>query len=469
MLRSLYSGITGMKVNQTKMDVIGNNIANVGTTAFKASRARFQDMLSQTAREAMAPAANQGGLNASQVGMGVQLAGVDTIVSQGMMQPTSRSLDVAVDGEGYFIVGKGPTVFDDGTLNVINDSTSNSNHYISAQNVMESMYTRDGSFTLDHDGNLLTSDGFRVLGYALTNGSQNGIKPNSVTLAGFNFDFSESSALNGYQIKIGTTNGNGVPTVNINKVDKIITLNDLDISTDLAATPPDAHVTTLTELTGAINNALSSNGITSQTVNVTGTIDAAAAVTGSVSNIITGGISPNESIEDNGDIDFVDATSQLGVVKNGTKNDALKTLRIPDVVYKADPETGVKIPVSVRSFTIDKDGLINAVLDTGEVAALGQIAMAGFKNPAGLTKLGKNLYKESVNSGIPTVKTGVGETTNSNAKGYGDILQGMLEMSNVDLAEQFTEMIVTSRAFQANGKVISTGDEILQDILNLKR
>lgn len=469
MLRSLYSGITGMKVNQTKMDVIGNNISNVGTTAFKASRARFQDMLSQTAKEAMAPAVNQGGLNASQIGMGVQLAGVDTIVSQGMMQPTSRSLDVAVDGEGYFIVGKGPTVFDDGTINITNDSSSNSNHYMSAQNAMETMYTRDGSFTLDHDGNLLTSDGFRVLGYALSNGSQNGTKPNAVSLAGFNFDFSESSALNGYQIKIGTTNGNGAPTVDINKIDKIITLNDLDIATDLAATPPDTHVTTVTELTGAINNVLAANGITTQIVNVTGTLDITAAVTGSASNIITGGIAPNESIEDNGIIDFVDATKQLGVVKNGIKNDALKTLRIPDVVYKADPETGVKTPVSVRSFTIDKDGIINAVLDTGEVAALGQIAMAGFKNPAGLIKLGKNLYKDSVNSGIPTVKTGVGETTNSNGKGYGDILQGMLEMSNVDLAEQFTEMIVTSRAFQANGKVISAGDEILQDILNLKR
>ena len=106
MLRSLYSGISGMKVNQTKMDVIGNNISNVSTTAFKYSRTRFQDMLSQSVTDAMSPSTNLGGINPSQVGLGVKLAGIDTIVSQGNMQSTSRSLDVAIDGEGYFMVGK---------------------------------------------------------------------------------------------------------------------------------------------------------------------------------------------------------------------------------------------------------------------------------------------------------------------------------------------------------------------------
>jgi flagellar hook protein FlgE len=126
--------------------------------------------------------------------------------------------------------------------------------------------------------------------------------------------------------------------------------------------------------------------------------------------------------------------------------------------------------VRVKTFSIELDGVIKAVLDDGSVALIGQVAMASFKNPAGLTKLGKNLYSESANSGEAVIRSGLGSAAaDDNSRGYGDMLQGMLEMSNVDLGEQFTEMIVTSRAFQANSKTITTGDEILQDILNLKR
>ena len=108
MLRSLYAGVSGMKVNQVKLDVIGNNIANVGTTAFKSSRVRFQDMVSQTSASALAPATTQGGVNGQQVGLGVQVAGIDTMVGQGMMQPTNNNLDVAIDGDGYLMVANGP-------------------------------------------------------------------------------------------------------------------------------------------------------------------------------------------------------------------------------------------------------------------------------------------------------------------------------------------------------------------------
>lgn len=469
MLRSLYSGITGMKVNQTKLDVIGNNIANVGTTAFKASRAKFQDMLNQTAKEAMAPAVNQGGLNAAQVGMGVQLAGVDTIVKQGMMQPTSRTLDVAIDGEGYFMVGKGPTVFDKNTLNVTNNKGDDNNHYMDIQDTMEVMYTRDGSFTLDHDGNLLTSDGFRVLGYSLM---ENQPTPD-VDIAGFNIKFISSDGLDGYTIRIGDRNA-ATPAATIDKINKIITIDG-----DFTTTATDTATTTAAALQTAITNAITSFNALADTkpeekitgtVTVTGSAYALNSDNGNIDGEIFAKINP-DSIASNGELEFVDATKELIVAKNKPFNsdkDALKTLRIPNVVYKND-ELGRRVALSVRNYTIDKDGIINAVLDTGEVTALGQIAMASFKNPAGLTKLGRNLYQQSVNSGTPTIRTGVGEEDNNNDGGYGDILQGMLEMSNVDLAEQFTEMIVTSRAFQASGKVISTGDEILQDILNLKR
>ncbi|MEW8955122.1 flagellar hook-basal body complex protein [Clostridium sp.] len=336
MLRSMYSGISGMKVNQTKLDVVGNNIANVGTTAFKSQRTRFQDVLSQNAGRAMAPSLNLGGVNPRQVGLGVQLAGIDTLMTQGMMQPTGRNLDLAVDGEGYFMVARGETVSTNGVINIKNDPDNR--HELGDTNGRDVMFTRDGSFGTDHEGNLVTSDGYRVLGYGISD--------------------------NGGTNSIGTDN-----------------------------------------------------------------------------------------------INFVDADS-----KNLKADEtSLKTLRIPEKIKDGADE------LRIISFSIDKTGVIKGVCEGGKITVLGQVAMSSFRNPAGLEKMGGNLYRNSPNSGEPVVKSGIGAGTNDNSSGYGDMLQGMLEMSNVDLAEQFTDMIVTTRAFQASGKMISSGDEILQDIINLKR
>jgi len=333
MLRSMYSGISGLKVNQTKLDVIGNNIANVGTTAFKNQRIRFQDVLSQNLKFATGASANVGGTNPSQVGLGVEVAGIDTMVSQGNMQPTGRNLDFAVDGDGYFVVARGKA---DGTLEVKADGTVKTKNDDLTVN-----YTRDGSFTLDDQGQLLTSDGYRVLGYL----------PEGVTAEYYKA---------------------GKPS-------------------------------------------------TSLTIKGTG------------------------------------KTEKTGI---------LQPLLIPDEVTYGEGGPKMKI----KNFSVDKNGTINAVLASNEVVAIGQIAMASFKNPAGLTKEGKNMYSTSASSGEALYRNSaeVG-VKDSNEKGYGDIIQGRLEMSNVDLAEQFTEMIVASRAFQANGKIITTGDEILQDLVNLKR
>ncbi|MDP4087912.1 MAG: flagellar hook-basal body complex protein [Bacillota bacterium] len=553
MLRSLYSGISGMKVNQTKMDVIGNNISNVGTTAFKSSRARFQDMLSQSVTSAMAPSTNLGGVNPSQVGLGVQLGGVDTVVSQGMMQPTARNLDVAIDGEGYFMVGKGPTVFQDGNIQVNQQAgTHNVNTSSLSNSKMEISYTRDGAFTLDNDGNLLTSDGYRILGYGLTNDSPSvsptAQAPNVVTAGGFNFQFGPGASLNGYKVVLGNVAADTVTSADVDKATKTIVLNG-----DFSA----AGAVTSDQAASAINKALNAAGIP-QTVQVNGTNTAITGLTATISggtavlqgitfkfdnsthtdlegytlqvgdmsgldssvsvdtnskkiiingdfltnggidtadlknkisaallskainepfaatNAITGasamvtgaesaltnGGTPVESIGSDGSISYVDATKDVKAY-----DDSLKTLRIPDKVKIPGENTELR----VRSFSIDKTGLISGVLEDGRVAALGQIATSSFKNPAGLTKMGKDLYSASVNSGEATLRSGVGTLGEDNSKGYGDLNQGMLEMSNVDLAEQFTDMIVTSRAFQAAGKMITTGDEILQDIINLKR
>lgn len=328
MLRCMYSGISGMKVNQTKLDVIGNNIANVGTTGFKSSSARFQDMLYQNAGEATSPTSTKGGTNAKQVGLGAQLASINKVMGQGNALSTGRSLDVCVDGEGYLMVAAGPV---NGNIAI------SSNAIGTGGNMTETLYTRDGNLTLDKDGNLLTSDGYRVMGYNV------------------------GSAL--------------VPTA---------------------------------------------TGITANFVNA----DAATKPTADESKLIP--------------------------------------LAIPDVV------TNGSIKDPIKKFEIGKDGVITAVLGSGSRTVLGQIAMASFKNPEGLTQISGNKLQGSSNSGSALIKSGTGSSTD-NSGGFGDIIQGALEGSNVDLTEQFTDMITASRSFQAASKMITTGDEILQTITGLIR
>ena len=343
MLRSLYSGISGMKVNQTKLDVIGNNLANVSTTAFKGSRVNFSTTISQTLGSASAASDSLGGVNGKQIGLGAQISSIDKIMSQGSMQSTSRSLDVAVDGSGYFMVATGPALTGGNTdaITIKDNGVEN----MPANNSLA--YTRDGSFVLDNEGNLLTSKGYRVLGFAM---------------------------------KTNDNNNNNV-----------------------------------------------------------------------------------DNIRPDGTVLYVESNNQTEAI-----DDKLVSLKIPDKVLK-DNGNGGTTPVAVKSFNISSDGLITGVLETGEITALGQIAMSSFKNEVGLTDIGNNMYEPSGSSGAAIISSGKNSPTNRNSSGYGDILQGYLEMSGVDMAEQFTDMIVATKAFQAAGKTITTGDEILSEIINLKR
>ena len=343
MLRSMYSGISGMKVNQTKLDVIGNNIANVSTTAFKGSRAEFKDMLYQNAGYASNPSTNKGGTNAKQVGLGAQLSSINKMMSQGNAMSTGRSLDVCVDGDGYLVVCAGPA--DSEYIKPGSTGTTN-------KPVTDTKFTRDGNLTLDQHGDLLTADGYRVMGYAITN----------------------------------------------------------------------AEITHAT-LADASNNV--SIG------------DAVIKVTG----LTTQADSPKVS-------------------NSGT----LVPLAIPDTIFDGTNYD------KVRTFNIGKDGLITVTLASGNKAVIGQIAMASFKNPEALQGVGGNLLEDGSNTGGALIRDGVDPTaTKSNSGGFGDFIQGALEASNVDLTEQFTDMIVATRAFQASSKMISNGDEILQTITGLVR
>lgn len=572
MLRSMYSGISGMKVNQNKLDVTGNNIANVGTTAFKGSRVTFSDMLSQSSSSAMAASLNKGGVNAKQVGLGVQLASIDRIMTQGMMQSTSRALDVAIDGSGFFMVSSGPAISGDGTLQVNHQVGT---HNVTAQSLARSgaelMYTRDGSFVLDDQGNLLTTNGFRVLGYSVTNDdsskSATSVAPDTVNIDNLKFDFGPGSQLNGYKVVIGSVGPGTVTTAQVNKNTKQIVINadfsadgglnaeqvesaiskglaqagisqsitvsgkplqltglssaavtggvNTDITDPTVGTIPGAVTLsgmtigfteessslndykfqigktstgtttganvdtknkiitidvdifktglTTTEIQNAINKALEVADI-NQRVNTVGVPSlSSGGTTLTLANVTSGEIlggSPVQSIDADGVITYVNGSMDVKAYDG-----ALKTLKIPDKVKVA----GSNQELRVKSYNISSQGLITAVLEDGSVAALGQIAMANFKNPEGLTSLGNNLYGQSANSGEAIIKSGMGTLGDDNSSAYGDNLQGYLEMSNVDLAEQFTDMIVTTKAFQAAGKMITSGDEILSEIINLKR
>ena len=266
MLKSMYSGISGMKANQTKMDVVGNNVANVGTTAFKKSDVRFSDALYQTSIYASSPGTTVGGISPGQIGIGTKVSGMFKNTVQGNIQTTGRSSDLAINGDGYFKV------------------------QISEDNFA---YTRDGSFNIDKEGNLVTANGYKVVG------------------------------------------------------------------TD-------------------------------------------------------------------------DKPIQIPGEQDGKK---------------------------VLSYNISSEGEVSCILSDGSKGTNNQtLNIAVFKNPEGLEALSSNLYGISANSGDPI----------ENAA-YGNIEQGAIEMSNVDLSQEFTEMIVTTRAFQASSKVITTSDELLQEIINLKR
>lgn len=412
MLRSFDSAVSGLKINQTKLDIVSNNIANANTTGYKSQSVNFEDNISQTIKGATSASRAYGGTNAEQVGMGASVASITTDTTQGSFTSTGRNLDVAIEGGGYFMVASGGNMAKESDCIGV-DSTNHTLGDVPTGTTVS--YTRDGSFTLDADGNLLTSDGHKVLGYSM-------MGRNNITATG------ASGAYYGNFVSISRTQG--ASTAGINSSASIIT----------------SGVT----LSSAISTVLS-----------------ASAATGS-------------STIKSGDVAFVDA-NDADLRADGNE---LHTLKIPDVVYEVTTKNGTDVsikPVKVTGFSIGTDGVIKATLEDNKVAAVGQIAMASFKNPEGLEKAGGNFYNTSASSGDPMIMSGaaskiqgmtsynnsIAATDNSN--GFGKMQNGYLEASNVDLAQEFTNMIIASRSYQANGKAITTGDEILQDLVGLIR
>lgn len=457
MLRSMYSGISGMKVNQTRLDVIGNNISNVSTTGFKSSRARFSDSLYQNVSDAMGPSQNLGGVNANQVGLGVQLASIDSVMSQGNLQPTGRALDVAIDGNGFFIVSSGPAVDGDGTIAVTH---RNGNHGVTPQSLQSSgsklMYSRDGSFVKDTDGSLLTGDGYRVMGYSLTNDDSTrdatAVASNTVTAGGFNFKFGPGSQLNGYKIVLGNI-GPGTPTTCDVKGKEIIINGDFSATGSLTAD----------QVQRAMETGLSVNGI-SQSVYVSGKPSSYPNLSSQTLSGGTDKTSPDT-------LSFAGYTIQFdeGAGLNGFKFEIADVTGPLNVQYNNDT-TSPKLLVSGDfvngdSFSIeDLTGQINSALEdakltqrvksiTGNTRAFSNLSA---KSEAATLAVAPSFSGSRTSTTVPTTMLGFTVTVNSALKGEG--LNGYSLTFNNTSGAPTTVINKTDKTIVISGDLSKIGD-----------
>jgi flagellar hook protein FlgE len=410
-LRSMFSAISGLRAHQTKMDVTGNNIANVNTVGFKSQQTVFQDTLSQVIRAGGAPAADRGGTNPAQVGLGVKLAATTTNWTQGATQSTGRSTDFMIEGDGFFVTRSGT----------------------------ENLYTRAGSFDFDGEGKLVTPNGGVLQGWMANAAgvvNSNGptgdltvpygqiVNPKQTTTGAIGGNLPAGAAT-------GTTYQTGVTMYDSQGVEQKVFYN----FTKAAA----ANTWTL-DITHDNGTAL----VTGATV----AFNAAGALTTPAAPGTIAPFTPPAAT-------FPSWTGPVTVdVAALTQFGGASTVTATD-------QNGYELG-SLQSFQLGNDGTIMGVYSNGLRQPLGQLALASFNNPSGLEKAGSSTFRVGVNSGDAAVGlAGVG--------GRGVLNSGALEMSNVDLAEEFTGLIVAQRGFQANSRVITSSDEILQDLVNLKR
>jgi flagellar hook protein FlgE len=395
-LRSLFSGITGLRAHQTMMDVVGNNISNVNTTGFKSSSTIFEDTLSQMVRAAASPGQGVGGLNPAQIGLGVQMGAISTNFGQGSAQTTNKTSDLMIQGDGFFILMKGN----------------------------EEIYTRAGNFNFDTDGRLTNNQGFTVQGYPAVNGVPDTSQPlRDIELpAGTTLPPDPSSLveING-NIASGTTG----------------TITRSATTYDILG---GEHILTIT---------MTWNGTNGFDVDVADSAPGSSTTQGSITFDNTGAatIAPTQVTFADGtvvDIDLAGTTNFGGPASFDVKN--------------ADGYASG----SLEQYKIAPDGSVVGVFSNGEKLTMAQVALANFNNPAGLEKIGNTAFRATTNSGLP--QRGIAATG-----GRGTLISGTLEMSNVDLAAEFTNLIIAQRGFQANSRVVTSSDEMLQDLVNLKR
>lgn len=411
MLGSLYSGVTGINAAGYTMSVVGNNIANSSTIGFKAGYTSFADILSQ---------ALGGAAGGSQIGRGVAMTDVGTVFSQGSFENTTNGTDLAIEGSGFFIVA-------DGT---------------------GSYYTRAGSFIMDEEGKLVNPSGYELQGYMIVDGVA------GTTLESINVGQVSSAPNQTGLFRIAanldaTTMTDGTYSTTITVYDSLGSAIPLTITFTKTAT--DRRWT--------------------YDVSIPANLGSVAGGSGTIEFDTDGTL-----LSVDGTTVFDDVTFELGTLTSGAavftiswdlwdSDDTAPTDELTQYSDTSDTnflwQDGYA-PGSIQTISVDQDGKIIGLFTNGQTRDLAQVILADFISPWGLSKMGRSLYAESADSGQATMGTpGTG--------GRGRVSASSLEMSNVDMASEFVKMITTQRAYQANARVITTSDQLLSELMQIKR
>jgi flagellar hook protein FlgE len=498
---SLFIGVTGLTSYQNQIDVISNNIANVGTVGFKGQDVTFQDLLYQTQKYASSPTATNGGTNAVQVGDGVQIGSIDTNFSQGGLQTTGINTNLAINGNGFFTLrntdGSGIPTF-----------------------------TRDGDFSLNEQGYLYDpSSGKAVLGYPVqSDGTISQVAPPQPIQVPLGLQ--EKAVGTGYGAKSGPTNDDVFDVSlggNLNQTDYITAVSSggasvtaTTITTTIYDSLGGAHQVQITyqpatfsanggvslspavAITNAAGAAVTAATEWQYTVTSTdGSVIASTANSGYIWFDQNGQFINTSNIGNPANVNF--ATHQAGKTPTGNTTAPNGTGDLLGVNQWGTPlaaDNAITIPTGaapgvigldfsnmnslataatantvsqngytagiLSNITIGQDGTIDGAFTNGQTTTLGRLAIANFQNEGGLTRVGQNQFEQSTNSGIPQY----GFAGNG---ALGTIDSGALEQSNVSIASEFTKMILAQRAFEANGKSITTADQDLQTVIGLKQ
>ena len=466
MMRSLFSGVSGLQNHQTRMDVIGNNLANINTTGFKRNRVNFHDIFYQQLQGAARPTEVLGGVNPKEVGLGMSVASIDTIHIQGAFQTTGVPTDLAIQGTGFFVLD------DRGSF----------------------LYTRAGSFGLDENGTLVNpANGMKVMGWmaeevdgyqfldvsrdveqlTIPVGSKDPARETTVVNFACNLDkrlpeipedaneiqqragtwntsikiydsFGEEHTLRVSLTKVAGVNNSWNAAVVVDPESGVPT----NASIGLGDEPPAAGAAAVFTINFSNNGTLLS------------AIDGAGNESGGLGDVVMNiaydvlGSTPGDDgapVRQNFQLHLGTVGSAINSITQYSEESSSKA------VYQDGNTMGY-----MDNFKIDGSGIITGIFSNGTVRVLGQIALASFTNQGGLEKAGENTFKVSNNSGAANIGP-------SGIAGKGKLQAGALEMSNVDMADQLTDMIITQRGFQVNSRTIQTADQLLQELLTLKR
>lgn len=479
MMRALFSGVSGLKVHQTKMDVIGNNISNVNTAGFKASSVTFSDVFYQTTQSASGPnaATQTAGKNAMQIGLGSSVASITSaITTSGGSQRTDNPFDIMIEGDGFFIVNNSGTNY----------------------------FTKAGSFNVDANGTLCTPSGALVMGWQVD--PEDPTKTVSRTVSPLNIMSPENlyaspeattecyikGNIDSKDTQLTSSNGK---IVNLTFFDGMGNSYTADLKVFRTGTETNIYQVGIADIKDSSGQSIFVNKVEDPD---TGDVTYEASA---ISAFNFGGVEYQADVDDDGNV-IIDLTDTPLITFNGSDGsftsvgDGATPGDTLSFSITADPNPFGTINIDFSSITmystsnsssleakkgslegigagkqvgnltgvsIDGSGKIYGKYDNGDSKLLGQIAVAEFSNPAGLEAVGNSMFAETQNSGE---FDGIGKDP---TVGGGSLTTGVLEMSNVDLSQQFTDMITTQRGFQANSRIITTSDTLLEELINLKR